>query len=150
LGARPSSRIGLNIGRYGRAIRARDELARHRSDGRTLALCPWPGRAKQRIGEKLGSRAAYGEGTQNVLCAILAGAVPVDLAANTLFGLEVASFLGSALYRLRAGNAVSAVDRLFENVPDYAGEFGMLRLIPFLVFVNIHYSSPKPGFSSDF
>jgi divalent metal cation (Fe/Co/Zn/Cd) transporter len=53
----------------------------------TLVLCPWLGRAKQRIGEKLGSRATYGEGTQNVLCAILAGAVLVGLAANTLFGL---------------------------------------------------------------
>ena len=53
----------------------------------TLVLCPWLGRAKQRIGVKLGSRATYGEGTQNVLCAILAGAVLVGLAANTLFGL---------------------------------------------------------------
>ena len=53
----------------------------------TLVVCPWLGRAKQRIGEKLGSRATYGEGTQNVLCAILAGAVLVGLAANTLFGL---------------------------------------------------------------
>jgi len=53
----------------------------------TLVLCPWLGGAKQRIGEKLGSRATYGEGTQNVLCAILAGAVLVGLAANTFFGL---------------------------------------------------------------
>jgi divalent metal cation (Fe/Co/Zn/Cd) transporter len=52
-----------------------------------LALCPCLGIAKQRIGEKLGSRATYGEGTQNVLCAILAGAVLVGLAASTLFGL---------------------------------------------------------------
>jgi len=53
----------------------------------TLVLCPCLGIAKQRIGEKLGSRATYGEGTQNVLCAILAGAVLVGLTANTLFGL---------------------------------------------------------------
>jgi divalent metal cation (Fe/Co/Zn/Cd) transporter len=53
----------------------------------TLVLCPWLGRAKQRIGQQLGSRATYGEGTQNVLCAILAGAVLVGLAANALFGL---------------------------------------------------------------
>jgi divalent metal cation (Fe/Co/Zn/Cd) transporter len=53
----------------------------------TLVLCPWLGRAKQRIGEKLGSRATYGEGTQNMLCAILAAAVLVGLTANTLFGL---------------------------------------------------------------
>jgi divalent metal cation (Fe/Co/Zn/Cd) transporter len=53
----------------------------------TLVICPWLGSAKQHIAEKLGSRATYGEGTQNVLCAILAGAVLVGLAANTLFGL---------------------------------------------------------------
>jgi divalent metal cation (Fe/Co/Zn/Cd) transporter len=53
----------------------------------TLVICPWLGLAKQRIGGKLGSRATYGEGTQNVLCAVLAGAVLVGLAANTLFGL---------------------------------------------------------------
>ena len=53
----------------------------------TLVLCPWLGRAKQRIGEKIGSRATYGEGTQNVLCAILAGGVLVGLTANTLLGL---------------------------------------------------------------
>jgi divalent metal cation (Fe/Co/Zn/Cd) transporter len=53
----------------------------------TLVLCPLLGIAKQRIGAKLGSRATYGEGTQNVLCAILAGAVLVGLAANTLFGM---------------------------------------------------------------
>ena len=53
----------------------------------TLVICPWLGLAKQRIAEKLGSRATYGEGTQNVLCAILAGAVLVGLAANTFFGL---------------------------------------------------------------
>ena len=50
-------------------------------------LCPWLGRAKQCIGEKIGSRATYGEGTQNLLCAILAAAVLVGLVANTLFGL---------------------------------------------------------------
>jgi divalent metal cation (Fe/Co/Zn/Cd) transporter len=53
----------------------------------TLVLCPWLGRTKQRVGEKLGSRATYGEGTQNVLCAILAAAVLIGLVANTLFGL---------------------------------------------------------------
>ena len=53
----------------------------------TLVLCPLLGIAKQQIGAKLGSRATHGEGTQNVLCAALAGAVLVGLAANTLFGL---------------------------------------------------------------
>ena len=53
----------------------------------TLVLCPWLGRAKRCIGEKIGARATYGEGTQNVLCAILAGGVLVGLTANTLLGL---------------------------------------------------------------
>src|SRR5215472_5630959 len=53
----------------------------------TLVLCPWLGLAKQRIADKLESDATYGEGTQNILCAILAGAVLIGLAANTLFGL---------------------------------------------------------------
>ncbi|MFZ3233868.1 MAG: cation transporter [Stellaceae bacterium] len=53
----------------------------------TLVLCPWLGIAKQRIGAKLESRATYGEGTQNLLCAVLAGAVLVGLAANSLFAL---------------------------------------------------------------
>jgi divalent metal cation (Fe/Co/Zn/Cd) transporter len=53
----------------------------------TLFICPWLGLAKQHIAEKLGSRATYGEGTQNVLCAILAGAVLAGLAANTLVGV---------------------------------------------------------------
>jgi divalent metal cation (Fe/Co/Zn/Cd) transporter len=53
----------------------------------TLMICPWLGRAKQHIATKLGSRATYGEGTQNVLCALLAGAVLVGLVANTVFGL---------------------------------------------------------------
>ena len=52
-----------------------------------LLVCPWLGLVKWRIAEKLGSRATYGEGTQNVLCAILTGAVLVGLAANTLLGL---------------------------------------------------------------
>ncbi|MGH7092406.1 MAG: cation transporter [Stellaceae bacterium] len=63
----------------------------------TLMICPWLGRAKQRIAKRLGSRATYGEGTQNVLCAILAVAVLIGLAANTAFGLwwlDPASALG--------------------------------------------------------
>ena len=62
-------------------------MARHRAHCRHAHTVPvaWP--RQQRIGEQLGSRATYGEGTQNVLCAILAAAVLVGLAANTLFGL---------------------------------------------------------------
>ena len=53
----------------------------------TLAICPGLGIAKLRLGEKLGSPATKGEGTQNLLCAYLAAAVLIGLVANTVFGL---------------------------------------------------------------
>ncbi len=72
----------------------------------TLLICPWLGRAKQRIAAKLGSRATYGEGTQNLLCALLAGAVLVGLVANTMFGLwwlDPAIALGISAICVREG-----------------------------------------------
>jgi divalent metal cation (Fe/Co/Zn/Cd) transporter len=47
---------------------------------------PLLGVAKQRVAQRLGSQATHGEGTQNLLCAYLAGAVFLGLAANALFG----------------------------------------------------------------
>jgi len=41
---------------------------------------------KRRLGARLGSGATAGEGTQNLLCAYLAGAVLLGLAANALLG----------------------------------------------------------------
>jgi hypothetical protein len=38
----------------------------------TLAICPWLGIARQRIGAGLGSLATKGEGKENLLCAGLA------------------------------------------------------------------------------
>jgi divalent metal cation (Fe/Co/Zn/Cd) transporter len=52
----------------------------------TAVLEPGLGVAKRRIGAKLGSQATAAEGTQNLLCAYLAIAVFIGLAANTLFG----------------------------------------------------------------
>jgi divalent metal cation (Fe/Co/Zn/Cd) transporter len=52
----------------------------------TAVLEPALGLAKRRIGARLGSSATAGEGTQNLLCAYLAIAVFVGLAANTLLG----------------------------------------------------------------
>jgi divalent metal cation (Fe/Co/Zn/Cd) transporter len=43
--------------------------------------------AKHRIGQRLGSGATTGEGTQNMLCAYLAAGVLVSLALNVAFGL---------------------------------------------------------------
>lgn len=53
----------------------------------SIVIMPLLGRAKQRIGVRLGSAATVGEGTQNLLCAYLAGGVLVGLLANTAFGL---------------------------------------------------------------
>jgi divalent metal cation (Fe/Co/Zn/Cd) transporter len=52
-----------------------------------VVLMPLLGRAKQRIGAELGSRATHGEGTQNLLCAAQAAAVLAGLLAATLLGI---------------------------------------------------------------
>jgi divalent metal cation (Fe/Co/Zn/Cd) transporter len=52
-----------------------------------LFICQPLGLAKRRIGNKLGSSATSGEGTQNLLCGYLAGAVLVGLLGNAWFGL---------------------------------------------------------------
>jgi divalent metal cation (Fe/Co/Zn/Cd) transporter len=52
----------------------------------SIVLMPALGRAKHRLGARLGSAATAGEGTQNILCALLAGAVLVGLLGQTLLG----------------------------------------------------------------
>ena len=52
----------------------------------TAVFEPALGVAKRRIGARLGSSATAGAGTQNLLCAYLAMAVFIGLAANTLLG----------------------------------------------------------------
>jgi divalent metal cation (Fe/Co/Zn/Cd) transporter len=52
----------------------------------SLAIMPVLGIAKHRLGASLSSGATAGEGTQNLLCAGLAGAVLAGLAANAWFG----------------------------------------------------------------
>ena len=51
----------------------------------SLIVMPWLGRAKQRIGARIGSSATASEGKQNLLCAYLAGALLVGLVGNALF-----------------------------------------------------------------
>jgi divalent metal cation (Fe/Co/Zn/Cd) transporter len=51
----------------------------------SLVGMPALGVAKQRLARRLGSQATHGEGTQNLLCAYLAGAVFLGLAGNALF-----------------------------------------------------------------
>jgi divalent metal cation (Fe/Co/Zn/Cd) transporter len=72
----------------------------------TLGICQPLGYAKRRLGEKLGSAATVGEGTQNLLCGYLAVAVLGGLLANTLFGLwwlDPAVALGIAVVAVREG-----------------------------------------------
>jgi divalent metal cation (Fe/Co/Zn/Cd) transporter len=52
----------------------------------SLAMMPVLGITKHRLGARLDSGATAGEGTQNLLCAYLAGAVLAALATNALFG----------------------------------------------------------------
>jgi divalent metal cation (Fe/Co/Zn/Cd) transporter len=52
----------------------------------SLVAMPWLGRAKQRIGTRIGSSATASEGKQNLLCAYLAGALLVGLLGNAVFG----------------------------------------------------------------
>lgn len=53
----------------------------------SLVGMPLLGIAKHRLAERLGSVATHGEGTQNLLCAYLAGAVLIGLLGNTFLGL---------------------------------------------------------------
>ncbi|HEU0023114.1 MAG TPA: cation transporter [Thermoleophilaceae bacterium] len=52
----------------------------------SLVVMPWLGRAKQRIGSRIGSSATSSEGKQNLLCAYLAAALLVGLLGNALVG----------------------------------------------------------------
>ena len=52
----------------------------------SLGVMPWLGRAKQRIGTRIGSSATASEGKQNLLCAYLACALLIGLLGNALFG----------------------------------------------------------------
>ncbi len=52
----------------------------------SIIVMPLLGRAKQRVGGRLRSGATTGEGAQNLLCAYMAAAVLVGLAANAALG----------------------------------------------------------------
>jgi divalent metal cation (Fe/Co/Zn/Cd) transporter len=53
----------------------------------SIIVMPQLGKAKHRIGQRLGSGATTGEGTQNMLCAYLAAGVLIGLTLNAAFGL---------------------------------------------------------------
>ena len=53
----------------------------------SIIVMPQLGNAKHRIGQRLGSGATTGEGTQNMLCAYLAAGVLIGLTLNAALGL---------------------------------------------------------------
>jgi len=53
----------------------------------SIVFMPLLGRAKLRLGARLGSAATAGEGTQNILCALLAGATLAGLLGQSLLGV---------------------------------------------------------------
>jgi hypothetical protein len=72
----------------------------------SIIVMPLLGRAKQRLGRRLGSRATTGEGMQNMLCAYLASGVLLSLALNATFGLwwiDCAVALGIAAIAINEG-----------------------------------------------
>lgn len=72
----------------------------------SLVLMPLLGLAKQRIGKEIGSAATAGEGSQNLLCAYMAGALLVGLLGNALLGawwLDPAAALVIAALALNEG-----------------------------------------------
>ena len=79
----------------------------------SLLLMPYLGRAKRRIGERMGSVALQGEGQQNLLCSYLSAALLLGLAGNALLGLW---WLDPA-----AGVVIAAV-ALKEGVETWRGE----------------------------
>jgi divalent metal cation (Fe/Co/Zn/Cd) transporter len=72
----------------------------------SIIAMPLLGRAKQRIGRRLGSPATAGEGTQNLLCAYMAAGVLAGLAANAAVGwwwLDPVVALGIAAIAVQEG-----------------------------------------------
>jgi divalent metal cation (Fe/Co/Zn/Cd) transporter len=77
----------------------------------SIVVMPLLGRAKQRIGERLGSGATSGEGAQNLLCAYMAAGVLVGLGANATVGwwwLDPVIALVIAAIAVREGREASA------------------------------------------
>jgi divalent metal cation (Fe/Co/Zn/Cd) transporter len=69
----------------------------------SVLAMPYLGFAKERLADRLGSAATRGEGRQNMLCAYLAGALPLGLLGNALLG---AWWLDPAVGLLIAGVAL--------------------------------------------
>ncbi len=96
--ARAQKAVGISfflLAPYVSVESVRDLVIRHQPEtsvvgialtATSLLLMPLLGMVKRRLGDRLSSGATVGEGTQNLLCAALAGAVLVGLAANAVGG----------------------------------------------------------------
>ena len=76
----------------------------------SIIVMPQLANAKQKIGQRLGSSATTGEGTQNMLCAYLAAGVLTSLALNAAFGLwraDPAIALAIAVLAIKEGHQTS-------------------------------------------
>jgi divalent metal cation (Fe/Co/Zn/Cd) transporter len=72
----------------------------------SMVLMPLMGRSKRSVGRHLGSAATVGEGSQNMLCAYMAGGVLIGMLANTLLGawwLDPIVAIGIACLAVREG-----------------------------------------------
>jgi divalent metal cation (Fe/Co/Zn/Cd) transporter len=92
----------------------------------SIVVMPLLGRSKQRIGSKLASAATAGEGSQNMLCAYLAGGVLAGLLANTLLGawwLDPVVALGIAAVAVNEGRETWCGDSCCTGppIPSQAG-----------------------------
>jgi divalent metal cation (Fe/Co/Zn/Cd) transporter len=86
----------------------------------SIIAMPLLGTAKQRIGQRLGSDATTGEGTQNLLCAYLAGGVLAGLALNAALGLwwaDPAAALAIAAVALKEGRGTWRGQSCCTNAP---------------------------------
>lgn len=95
----------------------------------SIVVMPLLGRAKQRIGQRLGSAATAGEGAQNLLCAYMAAGVLAGLAANTALGwwwLDSTIALAIAALAISEGREAWAGDDCCAATPIASGD-GLTR-----------------------
>jgi hypothetical protein len=91
----------------------------------SILVMPMLGRAKRSLGQRLGSGATAGEGTQNMLCAFMAAGVLLGLVANAAFGLwwiDPAVALGIAALAVNEGRQTWAGDTCCSGLPIPAGD----------------------------
>ena len=99
----------------------------------SIILMPVLGRAKQRLGARLGSAATQGEAAQNMLCAAMAVAVLIGLSGEALFdawwldplaGLLIAAVAARSGFDAWRGNACTDCAPVGFGTPDQGCDDG--------------------------